>query len=438
MPRKQLTSQIEFTREMLPLDKTTPRILAEYRKMAWETFQRLPYPTLEDEDWRRTSLRSLNMDELQLVNGKTSDIQQDEIAERFFQPLTEQRQGGQAILSPEGLSIDLTPELAEKGVVFTDLETAAREHPSIVEKILGKIIDPEDGKFAALTGAFAKHGIFVYIPKGLEVVQTLHSIFLAASDGFAQFYNLMIYLDEGASLTYAHETSSLEDGQDQALTGENLEIYLGPGANLKFIELQTLSRNVWSFGHKKVQVDKDGKLDWVIGTIGSHMTKHFASVDLVGQGAESRVTGMFFANSKQHLSYKTQQNHLAPRTYSNLLCKGALTETGRSVWRGMIYVAPEAKNADGYQANRNLLLSEGARATSIPGLEILNDEVRCSHGSTVGKIDLEQMFYLQARGIPRPEAERLIVHGFFEDVLSRIPLDRVKERLEQSINRKLI
>ncbi|MEA2008889.1 MAG: SufD family Fe-S cluster assembly protein, partial [Chloroflexota bacterium] len=177
--------------------------------------------------------------------------------------------------------------------------------------------------------------------------------------------------------------------------------------------------------------------DWVIGGVGSRLTKHFISVDLVAPGAESKISGLYFVDGEQHLSYNTQQNHLSPRTYSDLLFKGALTGAGRSVWRGMIYVAPDARHTDGYQANRNLLLNADARADSIPGLEILNDEVRCSHGATVGKIDPEQLFYLQARGVPLPEAERLIVYGFFDDILRRIPLASVKEKFTQTIHQKL-
>ncbi len=440
MAQKKPIRQLGFTRGTLPLGGGMPPLVAAYRQGAWESFQRQPYPTRDDEAWRRTSLRALKVDALRLAGGAVQPSQ-DATAPHHLEPLTERRQGGRAILGPGGVAVDLLPELAEKRIIFTDLNTAAEKHPDLVKKILGQILKPEEGKFAALTGAFAKNGIFVYIPKGVGVDQTLHSLFLAPGGGLAHFSHLMIYLEEGSSLTYIHETTSNVGrngiSTEQSLSGENFEIYIGQGANLKLVELQTLGRNVWSFGHKKAQVDRDGKLDWVAGAIGSHLTKHFLSVDLIDQGAEGRVSGMFFANGKQHLSYNTQQNHLAPHTYSNLLCKGALSESGRSVWRGMIYVAPGAKHTDGYQANRNLILSDKARATSIPGLEILNDEVRCSHGSTVGKIDPEQMFYLQARGVPRPGAERLIVHGFFDDILRSIPLVSVKERLTQAIHRKL-
>ncbi|MBS1249489.1 MAG: hypothetical protein MAG431_01069 [Chloroflexi bacterium] len=463
MAGKQPSKQFGFTREMLPVGEAVPALVDAHRRKAWEAYQNLPYPTTREEAWRRTSLRSLEVDTLRLAGDGQSAGAPSSTPEQYLTPLTEGRAGGRAFLSGQKVAVDLAPSLAEKGIVFTDLLTAAEKHPALLKKIYGQILDPEEGKFAALTGAFAPNGIFVYVPRGVDVDQTLHSMFLSPGGGLAHFSQLFIYLEEGASLTYIHETSSTVGrngisvqndflpsdlpnrpnvgrngiSTEQNLSGENFEIYVGQGANLKFIELQTLGRNVWSFGHKKAQVGRDAKLDWVVGAVGAHLSKHFLSLDLLDQGAEGLVSGMFFANGKQHLSYNTRQNHLAPNTYSNLLFKGALSETGRSVWRGMVYVAPGARHTDGYQTNRNLILSEGARATSIPGLEILNDEVRCSHGATVGKVDPEQMFYLQARGIPHAEAERLIVQGFFDEVLDNIPLASVRERLTNAVLRKL-
>ena len=160
-------------------------------------------------------------------------------------------------------------------------------------------------------------------------------------------------------------------------------------------------------------------------------------VILIGEGASGRMSGFYFTDGNQHLDHDTQQNHLAANTTSDLLFKGALLEQSRSVWQGMIYVAPGAQNADGYQANRNLILSRDARADSIPGLEILADDVRCTHGATVGKIDPEEIFYLQSRGIPTKDAQRILVEGFFDPVVQRIPFDGVRKRLVKSVSQKM-
>jgi len=175
----------------------------------------------------------------------------------------------------------------------------------------------------------------------------------------------------------------------------------------------------------------------VFGAVGSRLTKNFSDLDLVGRGATGRMSGFYFTDHNQHLDHDTEQNHLAPNTTSDLLFKGALIDESRSVWQGNIYVAPGAVKTDGYQANRNLVLSRKARADSIPGLEILADDVRCTHGATVGKIDETQLFYLLSRGIPRPDAERLIVEGFFDPIMQRIPFEGVRQRFQEAILHKM-
>jgi Fe-S cluster assembly protein SufD len=234
-----------------------------------------------------------------------------------------------------------------------------------------------------------------------------------------------------------HESASPNEIGGQSLHAGIVEVYVGPGANLRFVELQSWGNQLWNFSHERARVDRDGNLDWIFGAVGSHLTKNFTDLDLVGVGASGRLSGFYFTNGRQHLDHDTQQNHLAPHTTSDLLFKGALKNQSRSVWQGMIYVAPGAQKTDGYQANRNLVLSPKARADSIPGLEILADDVRCTHGATVGKIDPDQVFYLRTRGIPYHEAERLIVEGFFDPIMQRIPFDGVRSRFQQAIHEKM-
>jgi Fe-S cluster assembly protein SufD len=203
------------------------------------------------------------------------------------------------------------------------------------------------------------------------------------------------------------------------------------------VELQSWGEHVWNFSHERVRVGRDSNLDWVFVAVGSHLTKNFSDLDLIGRGATGRMSGFYFTDNDQHLDHDTQQNHMAPDTTSDLLFKGALKGRSRSVWQGMIYVAPGAQKTDGYQANRNLVLSKKSRADSIPGLEIMADDVRCTHGATVGKIDPEEVFYLRSRGIPYPMAERLIVEGFFDPIMQRIPFEGVQNRLEEAISKKM-
>jgi Fe-S cluster assembly protein SufD len=247
----------------------------------------------------------------------------------------------------------------------------------------------------------------------------------------------LIWLEEGAELTYVHEAASVSEPSGQTMHAGLIEINIEAGANLRFVELQSWGEHVWNFAHKRARVGRDANIDWVFAAVGSQLTKDFSDLDLVGEGAVGRMSGFYFTDRNQHLDHDTQQNHLAPNTTSDLLFKGALMEQSRSVWQGMIYVAPGAQKTDGYQANRNLVLSRQARADSIPGLEIMADDVRCTHGATVGKIDPDELFYLRSRGIQLPDAERLIVEGFFEPIMQRIPFEGVKNRLNQAINRKM-
>jgi Fe-S cluster assembly protein SufD len=245
-----------------------------------------------------------------------------------------------------------------------------------------------------------------------------------------------VYLEEMAAATYVHEYASPTENE-QSLHGGIVELHIGKAARLTFVELQSFGRNVWNFTHERANVDRDGTLDWIYGAVGTHLTKNFSEINLIGEGSTGRMSGFYFTDGVQHLDHDTQQNHMAPHTTSDLLFKGALEGHSRSVWQGMIYVAPGAQKTDGYQHNPNLVLSKDARGDSIPGLEILADDVRCTHGSTVGKIDEEELFYLKSRGIPQKSAERLIVEGFFDPVMQRIPFERVRERLQQAIVEKL-
>lgn len=425
----------QFTREMIPAYTGGGDFQSEYRQKAWEIYESLPMPTTGDEPWRRTDLRSLKTGLLHLVNGSARTLPQP--PEELLHPLVGESHGGQLVLLPGGPQLTLDPALTAKGVIFTDLATAEREYPEQVKKILGQVVKPEEGKFAALAGALANTGVFIYVPRNVVVEDPLHSVLWAPGDSLAYLSHLMIYLEEGASLTYVHEASSPAHGEGQTIHAGIVEIHVGPAASLRFVELQSLGDNVWNFSHERVNVERDGNLDWIFGALGSRVTKNFSELDLIGRGATGRMSGFYFTDGSQHLDHDTQQNHMAANTTSDLLFKGALKDRSRSVWQGMIYVAPGAQKTDGYQANRNLVLSPQARADSIPGLEILADDVRCTHGATVGKIDAEQVFYLRSRGIPYDEAERLIVEGFFDPIMQRIAFEGVRSRFQQAIHEKM-
>nr|BAL57237.1 Fe-S cluster assembly protein SufD [uncultured Chloroflexota bacterium]BAL58055.1 Fe-S cluster assembly protein SufD [uncultured Chloroflexota bacterium] len=409
-------------------------VLAEYRQHAWRLFESMPMPSLDDEAWRRTDLRAMPVEAFRLPSEEDHDL--TPIPQEILHPLVADQHGGQIVLFPHRVRAEIEPSLQEKGVVFTDLRTAEREYPHLVARVAGKVVRPDEGKFAALAAALAWTGIFLYVPKGVRLERPLHSILWGPGSNLAYISHIMVLVDEEAEVTYVHEAASPTEAAASFHAGL-VEIVVSAGARLHFVELQSWGRHVWNFSHERMQVGRDASVDWIFGAVGSKLTKNFSELDLVGEGASGRMSGFYFTDDQQHLDHDTQQNHLAPHTTSDLLFKGALKGKSRSVWQGMIYVAPNAQRADGYQANRNLVLSEEARADSIPGLEICANDVRCTHGATVGRLEEAPLFYLLSRGIPRPEAERLLVEGFFDPIMQRIPFDGVRERFQQAIEEKL-
>ncbi len=426
--------EFKFSENDIPAAPTSE--LKNYRSQAWASFNNFPMPNTRDEAWRRTDIHSMPLGAFRIPSDQAY-MDLAPVPDHLLQPLVDENHGGQVVLLPGGCQKSLAPDLAAQGVIFSDLLDAEKNYPDLVSRLKGQIVKANEGKFSALAGALAKAGVLLYIPKGVQVSLPLHSLMWGPGASLAYFSHLLVWVDDGASVTYVHESASNTETSGQSLHSGIVEVYVGKGANLRFVELQSLGEHFWNFTHERVQVETDGHLEWIFGAIGSHLTKNFSDLDLIGQGAVGRMSGFYFTDHDQHLDHDTQQNHLAPNTTSDLLFKGALQGKSRSVWQGMIYVAPGAIKTDGYQANRNLVLSPNARADSIPGLEILADDVRCTHGATVGKIDADQVFYLRSRGIPATEAERLIVEGFFDPIMQRIPFEGVRQRFQQSIHEKM-
>ena len=425
-------SDFNFTKEMIPEVKSED--FKRYQHQGWDIYNELPYPTDKDEAWRRTSLAKLDKQIIKLSNGKNGEVL---IPDKFKTPVIEGSHAGQLILYPGGKSRILENQYHNEGVVFDDLDEVIISNPDLVLRIAGSLVHASDGKFAALATAYGNHGVFLYIPRGVKIKEPLHSLFWYQGNNVGAFSHNVIWLEEDSEATFVQEYAS-ETGQNiNKFHSGILEVHVGRNASLKMVELQSWGEGVWNVMHEKVNVQQNGELTWIFGSLGSHLTKSFSSVDLAGPGATAKVSGFYFADADQHLDMDTEQNHLSQNTTSDLLYKGAVTGAARSVWQGNIYVAPGANGTDGYQANRNLILSTKARADSIPGLEILADDVKCTHGATVGKVDPEQIFYLRSRGLNENEAKHLIVEGFFETIMERIPFQEVQDRFRKAIFDKI-
>ena len=281
-----------------------------------------------------------------------------------------------------------------------------------------------------------QHGLLVHVPAGVELEKPLYVRVASGVPGGSLFWRVLVVAEPGARFTVVEELTSAEPELEAYLNGV-VEVVVRDGAKAEIVNVQHLSSKAWLFASCHARVERDAELDWVEGGFGSSRGKVWIQNDLADRGATSRVTGAYFADGSQHLDYDTYQLHVAPDTTSDFAFKGALRDSAATVWRGMIRVEEGAQKTNAYQENRNLLLSKTATANSIPGLEILANDVRCTHGATLSQVDREQLFYLMARGLPRPEAERLIVRGFFQDVLDRIELEPVRDAVGAALEARI-
>jgi Fe-S cluster assembly protein SufD len=412
-----------------------PQWLADARLRAWEIYEKIDMPHMEEE-WRRTDYRSIRWQEADVMiapNGATSKV----VPPKNLEPLIGDHQGG-LIVVVDGKVVhqELAPEVAARQVIFTDLATAVQNHGSLVQQYLGTAVKSDDGKFAALHNALWTFGIFVYVPRNEVVELPLHVVVYNTQDGASLGHNLIV-LDENSQATIQVDYASSESKQHSSFMGST-ELIVGNAANLRYVSLQEWNRSTYEFSHQRALVGRDGQLDWILGTMGGRLIKAFVEVDIVGSGANARVSGFFFADENQFFDLDTQQNHNAPLTTSDLLFKGAAKDTARTLWQGMIKSLPKMQKIDGYQVCRNLVLSDDARMDGIPGLEIEADDVACSHAATFGTLEEQPVFYLMSRGITRPEAELMLIEGFFDELLERIPFERVRQRLMEEIEAKII
>jgi len=403
---------------------------------AWDVYEQLPMPRMEEE-WRRTDYQHIRWDEasqLPQSNGASPPA----VPAKHLAPLTGEQQGGQLVFVDGAVQrYEFSPELAAQGVVFCDLQTALREHGDLLQQhLLTRAVQPSDGKFAALHAALWQYGVLLYVPRNLAVELPLQVVCFRQHSG-ADIGHVLVILEDNAQATMQVEYASPAAGAHSAFLGAT-ELIVGAGGNLRYVSLQDWNRQTFEFSHQRGVVGRDAQLDWVNGVMGSRLTKAFIEVDAVGRGAFARVSGFFFADTEQFFDLDTQQNHHAPLTNTDLLFKGAARDNARTLWQGMIKSLPQMQRIDGYQVCRNLMLSESARMDSIPGLEIEADDVACSHAATFGTLEEEPIYYLMSRGIPRPQAQLMIIEGFFDELLQRVPFERVRERLMQEIAAKII
>ncbi|NJD10930.1 MAG: Fe-S cluster assembly protein SufD [Gemmatimonadetes bacterium] len=422
-----------YERAALDRFAAEPAWLREQRALAFAAFERLPLPTTRSEEWRYTDPAQLRWDQVRLaaLDSGTSCV------DRAKRLLTGKLSAGRVIQCGAHIAdIVLPEELRARGVILMDLAEAAREHGMLVESHLARALPLEAGKFAALNTAFWSAGVFLFVPAGVRIDAPVRIIRWVENGGLAYFPRTLVVAGAGSEFGLVEEFAS-PDLDDPAFSNGAVEVFASPGSRVRYVALQRWGRNMHHLSMQRTVAQRDANLDSLVVNLGATVARVELHAALRGPGARSDMLGLYFAQEDEHFDHSTRQDHEVPHANSDLLYKGALDGRSRAIFRGLIKVFPKAQRTDAYQTNRNLILSRQAEATSLPNLEIEADDVRCSHAATVGQLDDDELFYIMSRGVPRPEAERLVVFGFFGEVLERLPIPTVVHELREAIERKI-
>ena len=409
-----------------------PEWVTELRRNAFDVYQEKLGEPLDPEEWKRVELRTFRP-------GKFA-VRDDSDSTASFETLMQDRAefaGAVSHVNGSCSHSNLKEELAAKGILFGNLAELIREHGEKLKPHLQtRAVKSDTDRFTAWHAAFWTGGAVLYVPRGVRIDEPLYSLIALSEDNAADFSHTLVILEEGSSATLLEETASAND-QAAGLHVGAVELLVARDARLRYVQLQNWNNKTWHFAHQAGIVENNASLQWTVGGLGSKLAHIHQDVNLEGRGAEAEVNGVTFAVDRQVISYYTQQTHSAPDTRSDLLYKDVLRDHSRVIWRGMIKVDEVAQKTDGYQRNDALMLTPSCRMDAIPGLEIEADDVRCTHGATAGQVDEEQIFYCMSRGLSKYEAMHMIVEGFFQTVSDRIPVELVRETLNQAIEQKL-
>ena len=407
----------------------------EQRKAeAWKKFQAMPMPKRSEEDWRFATIDAIRLGKFQ-PGGKGASLDA-EIVKRSVAAFP---QAGRAVFANDRLlHFEGGEELQKKGVVFESLSGALQKHPDLLQKyFMAHPVDLGAQKFAALHAAHASAGVLIHVPKNVELELPLVSFHWLDGDESSVFPHTLIVAGESSKVTVVDFLASTNEEGVGLACGLN-DLLVGPGAKVDYVCLQQWGKQVTSFQLNSTRVEKDGEARSLFVNLGAAYARQESRSTMAGSGARSEMLGLSVGSDRQEFDQRTLQCHDVPNTWSDLLYKNALDDRSKSIFKGLIRVAPGAAKTDAYQNNRNLLLNPEAEADSMPGLEILNDDVRCTHGATTGQIDQDQLFYLMARGIDPRTGAQLLAHGFFEEVIARLPEKKIGEAVRSAVAEKFV
>jgi Fe-S cluster assembly protein SufD len=410
-----------------------PEWLRERRRDGAALAQELGLPSQKTKGWEFTDLSELVEADFEVPTE--ADPVAREHADAVLNPPED---------APEVIQVDATmldgetppaAGLMPTEPVVTSLAAAAELYPDLVRERLGSLVASDD-PFVARNDAAWRGGAFVYVPKGARLEAPAQIAAVHDADRAALGFRTLIVLEEGAEAEVWEQWLATHP-ERAGLFNTVTEVWVGPGANLRYVSAQGLGEQSWIFATQRAEVERDATLDWVALGFGSSRGKVRMETRLAGPGSSARVTGAYAGNDSQHLDFDTTQEHAAPNTTSDLAFRGVLEESATAVWRGMIRVDPGAQQTDAFQESRNLLLSKSAHADAIPGLEIEANDVRCTHAAAVAQIDPEQLHYLRSHGLPIEEAKRLVIEGFLEALVERLGQGPVRAAVSVALERRL-
>lgn len=415
-----------FDRAALDALPIAPGSTGAIRERAFAQFEALPLPSHETEEWRYTDLSALDLDFVAHTPGHgegAPELRTNGLAASLLQ------HNSSVVMTTSG------QDLEAKGVIFCDLDLAAEKYGDLVDEHLHVLVPTDRTLFTALHGAFRTGGTFLYVPPDVAVEMPLQTLTYLDADGAAVFPHTVLIADRGAEVTFIDRYVSPDLGR--GLSDAIAEIVVGDGAHVRYASIQEWGTGVTHLGVQRARLGRDAEFRSLAVGFGASLARAEAETVLAEPGGFSEMLGVFFADETQHFDHRSVQDHAAPNCSSDLLYKGALRDHSRAVYSGWVHVRPGAQKTNAMQTSRNIVLSESAKADAIPNLEIEANDVRCGHAASVGPVEEETLFYLQSRGIPREEAERLVVTGFFQEVLDRVALEEVRTGAELAIQEEL-
>jgi Fe-S cluster assembly protein SufD len=415
-----------------------PNWMADRRTAALERLGAVTWPTAAEEIWRYSRIGELDLERFRPVP-----------AEQMGQPGDEPAPGGGPVAAEAGersglvvvrngrvVHHALDPELEARGVRVCGIATCDADE---IASTLGVCSDASPDAFTTLHDAFLAGGAFVKVPRGVAVERPIVVLHWSEGDGLASFPHTLVVAEDGAEVTVFDRYGSTDTGAGTTghLVDAVVELVVGDNAHVRYLSVQEHGPRTWQIALQRAHLGRDASLKSSVVALGGVYARLRSESLLAGSGAESDLTAVYFGDGDQMLDFRTLQDHDAPNTRSDLLFKGAVEDTAQSVYSGLIRIRRDAQKSVAFQTNRNLVLTEGAEAKSVPNLEIEADDVKCSHASTVGPVDDDQLYYLATRGVPPAEAERLVVLGFFDDVFDRLPVPSLVTPLRRSVVEKI-